>query len=143
MSIGESGYRERVQAILNASRAVAEGISEIPGIRLLGKQAPTMIVCFDSTDMDIYRVDSKMTKKGWVLNSLQGPPCLHLCVTLNFIPRVSKFIDDLRDSVDEVRKEGPGAKQSGSAAIYGMAGSFPAGPVNEMLRIFTDQTLTP
>jgi sphinganine-1-phosphate aldolase len=144
MSIGESGYLERVQAILKASQAVADGISDIPGIRLLGSsQAPTMIVCFDTRDMEIYRVGGKMTEKGWELNALQSPPCLHLCVTMNTIPYVDKFISDLRDSVDEVQKEGPDVKRSGSAAMYGMAGSLPAGPVNEILRIFTDQTLTP
>jgi sphinganine-1-phosphate aldolase len=143
MSIGESGYLERVQAILKASQAVADGISLIPGMHLLGSQAPTMIVCFGSRDMEIYCVGSKMKKKGWELNALQSPPSLHLCVTMNTIPYVDKFINDLRDSVDEVRKEGPGAKKSGSAAMYGMAGSFPAGPVNELLRIFIDQTLTP
>ena len=143
VSLGESGYTKNVEAILKASKAVADGISKIPGIRLLGKQVPTMIVCFDSVGMDIYRVGSHMSNRGWELNSLQAPPCLHLCVTMNTIPHVQDFIDDLRESVEEVRKEGPAAKKSGSAAIYGMAGSFPAGPVDELLKCFTDQTLAP
>lgn len=143
VSMGESGYEHNVEAILKASQEVAYGISSIPGVKLLGKQTPTMIVCFDTVGMDIYRVGGKMAKRGWDLNSLQNPPCLHLCVTMNTIPHVQDFIDDLRDSVQEVRKEGPAAKKSGSAAIYGMAGSFPAGPVDELLKCFTDQTLTP
>lgn len=143
VSIGESGYQQNVEAILKASQQVADGITKIPGVRLLGKQTPTMIVCFDTVDMNIYRVGSNMTKRGWDLNSLQNPPCLHLCVTVNTIPHVQVFINDLRDSVEEVREEGPAAKASGSAAIYGMAGNFPAGPVDVLLKCFTDQTLAP
>lgn len=143
VSMGESGYMRNVEAILEASQAVANGISKIPGIRLLGKQAPTMIVCFDSVGMDIYRVGNQMSKRGWQLNALQNPPCLHLCVTMNTIPHVQDFIDELSESVATVRMEGPSAKKSGSAAIYGMAGGFPAGPVDELLKCFTDQTLAP
>jgi len=143
VSMGESGYQRNVEAILKASRKVADGISAIPGVRILGSQSPTMIVCFDTVDMEIYRVGSKMAKRGWDLNSLQNPPCLHLCVTMNTIPHVQDFINDLRDSVAEVREEGPAAKKSGSAAIYGMAGCLPSGPVDELLKCFTDQTLAP
>eukprot|EP00952_Eustigmatos_sp_NYUAD-ZCMA_P009823 40509-Eustigmatos_ZCMA.PRE.1 len=32
-------------------------------------------------------------------------------------------------------------KQEGNAAIYGMASTLPAGPINEMLRTYTDVVL--
>jgi hypothetical protein len=32
-------------------------------------------------------------------------------------------------------------KSTGNAAVYGMASSLPAGPVNEMLRTYTDVVL--
>lgn len=134
---------ERVKSILTASQSIVDGISKIPGIRVLGAQVPTMIVCFDSAEMDIYRVGGKMTKKGWNLNPMQKPACIHLCVTLNTVPYVDNFIADLRSSVEEVRIEGPSAKDTGNAAIYGMANNVPAGPVNELLRSFTDVTLAP
>eukprot|EP00544_Gedaniella_sp_CCMP2646_P012986 CAMPEP_0202500582 /NCGR_PEP_ID=MMETSP1361-20130828/33610_1 /ASSEMBLY_ACC=CAM_ASM_000849 /TAXON_ID=210615 /ORGANISM="Staurosira complex sp., Strain CCMP2646" /LENGTH=601 /DNA_ID=CAMNT_0049133083 /DNA_START=44 /DNA_END=1849 /DNA_ORIENTATION=+ len=141
VSMGESGYKRNVTAILKASQAISDGISEIPGIRVLGTQVPTMIVCFDSINMDIYRVGSKMSKRGWELNSLQNPPCLHICVTMNTVPHVQDFVNDLKDSVAQVKLEGPAAKKSGSAAIYGMAGALPAGPVDELMKSFIDEML--
>jgi sphinganine-1-phosphate aldolase len=141
VSMGESGYMQNVEAILKASHVISDEISKISGIRVLGTQAPTMIVCFDSVAMDIYRVGSKMSSRGWDLNSLQNPPCLHICVTMNTIPYIQDFINDLGDSVAEVRKEGPAAKKSGPAAIYGMAGGLPAGPVDELMKSFIDELL--
>lgn len=141
MSIGESGYKARVKSILDASDKIAKGISEIDGLHLLGTQTPTMVVCFTSEEMDIYRVSDAMSHRGWELNALQSPACLHVCVTLSFVTAVDTFLKELREAVAEVRKEGAGAKKSGDAAIYGMAGSLPAGPVNEMFRCFIDLAL--
>jgi len=143
MSIGESGFKSRVKSIMDASEKIARGISEIAGIHLLGSQKPTMVVCFASEEIDIYRVDDAMSRRGWELNSLQYPACVHICVTLAFVAVVDTFLKDLREAVAEVRKEGPGGKKTGIAAIYGKAGSLPAGPVNEILRCFVDLALTP
>mmetsp|Transcript_29804 Transcript_29804/g.54574 ORF Transcript_29804/g.54574 Transcript_29804/m.54574 type:complete len:617 (-) Transcript_29804:2399-4249(-) len=143
VSIGESGYCERVQSIIKASEKMVEGISQIPGIYIMGEQRPTMVVCFASDEMDIYRVGGMMSKRGWHLNDLQHPPCMHICITLNVVPMVQQFLDDLSESVHEVRKEGASAKKKGSAAMYGSVGGIPEGPVNQILEIYTDLTLTP
>jgi sphinganine-1-phosphate aldolase len=143
VSIGESGYCERVQSIIKASEKIVAGISQIPGIYIMGEQMPTMVVCFASDEMDIYRVGDMMSKRGWHLNDLQHPPCMHICITLNVVPMVQQFLDDLSESVHAVRKEGTSGKKKGSAAMYGSVGGIPEGPVNQILEIYTDLTLTP
>lgn len=145
MSIGESGYQESAKSIIAASQRIAQEIRKIRGLRVLGDQMPTMIVCFtsDDDDVNIYSIGDVMAKKGWCLNDLQLPACIHLCVTLNVVPRVDTFLQELAEAVDEVRAQGPVVKKKGNAKVYGMVGSVPEGPVNQILRIFTDLTLTP
>ena len=46
--------------------------------------------------------------------------------------------------MEDVRRQlqaSGGKKQEGNAAIYGMASTLPAGPINEMLRTYTDVVL--
>lgn len=143
ISIGESGYLERVTSILDTSAKLVAEINKMDDIYVLGSQTPTMVVCFASNTVDIYRVGDMMEKRGWSLNALQHPASVHICVTLNTVAKADKFVSDLFDSVNDTRKEGAIGKTKGSAAIYGMSGSLPAGPVNELLCCYTDMTLTP
>mmetsp|Transcript_17876 Transcript_17876/g.23835 ORF Transcript_17876/g.23835 Transcript_17876/m.23835 type:complete len:108 (+) Transcript_17876:349-672(+) len=103
-----------------------------------------MIVCFGSKDFDIYEVGDIMTKRGWSLNSLQRPACIHLCVTLKTVSFASEFVKELRECVEEVQKKGDGGgKKGGNAALYGMAGSLPAGPLDDMCKCYLDVILSP
>ena len=128
---------------MNATQRIAAQVASIEGLHLLGGIPKAMIVCFGSTEFNIYRVGDAMSKRGWSLNTLQRPACLHLCVTLATIPHEDKFIDELKSVVDEVRKEGNDGNDGGNAAIYGLAGSLPPGPVATLLKCYTDAVLTP
>lgn len=141
VSIGEKGYQERVQLLLTASQKIWDGISKMNDVYPMGKQSPTMIVCFSSETLDIYRIGDMMEKKGWSLNALQHPASIHICVTLNTVHHVDTFLSDLQESTQEARKEGALGKTKGTAAIYGTTNKFPAGPVKDLLRVFTDMTL--
>ena len=140
MAMGEDGYSSRVSTIMDATQEIASAVASMPGLYLLGSPK-SMIVCFDSKDFNIYRVGDKMTKMGWSLNSLQKPACIHLCVTLRTVEHKDKFIDDLSTCVDEVVFEGNDGALTGNAAIYGMSGSMPPGPINELLKCYTDTIL--
>ncbi|GMH64415.1 hypothetical protein TrST_g2494 [Triparma strigata] len=140
MAMGEDGYSSRVSTIMDATQEIASAVASMPGLYLLGSPK-SMIVCFDSKDFNIYRVGDKMTKMGWSLNSLQKPACIHLCVTLRTVEHKDKFIDDLSQCVDEVVFEGNDGALTGNAAIYGMSGSMPPGPINELLKCYTDTIL--
>ena len=144
VSLGEEGYMSRVKQIMKTTQRIAEQVASIPGLHLLGGRPKAMIVCFGSSEFNIYRVGDAMTKRGWSLNTLQRPACLHLCVTLATIPHADAFIHELKSVVAEVRKEGnDGGKESGNAAVYGLAGSLPPGPVATLLKCYTDAVLTP
>eukprot|EP00560_Eucampia_antarctica_P003150 CAMPEP_0197836132 /NCGR_PEP_ID=MMETSP1437-20131217/28080_1 /TAXON_ID=49252 ORGANISM="Eucampia antarctica, Strain CCMP1452" /NCGR_SAMPLE_ID=MMETSP1437 /ASSEMBLY_ACC=CAM_ASM_001096 /LENGTH=497 /DNA_ID=CAMNT_0043442081 /DNA_START=381 /DNA_END=1874 /DNA_ORIENTATION=+ len=140
VTIGENGYKRRVKLILDAAKEISRALEKIEGLKLLG-DTPAMIVCFGSDEFDIYRVADFMTHKGWSLNSLQYPACVHLCLTIQTSLHKEKFITDLVDAVDNIRQSS-GGKASGNAAIYGMAGSMPAGPINDLLSLYTDNNLS-
>jgi sphinganine-1-phosphate aldolase len=137
--LGHDGYMKNVDAILKTADEIKAGIKKIDGIKLLGDPV-AMVVGFRGDGLNILKVSDNMTKKGWSLNSLQHPASVHICVTLRHIGKAKKFLADLTDSVKVVKADPNGAPEGGNA-IYGMASSMPAGPVVDILRIYTDVTL--
>ncbi|MCS6980510.1 MAG: aminotransferase class V-fold PLP-dependent enzyme [Flavobacteriales bacterium] len=136
---GQKGYRHAAAAILETTRKIREAVQEIHDLRLIGESL--FIITFGAAreDFNIYRVMDAMAQKGWSLNGLHRPPCLHFTVTLRHTqPGVAdKFVEDLRTSVREV-KEMPQAAD-GLAPVYGMAASLPfRGMVDDLLRGYMD-----
>ena len=123
VSTGEEGYMENTRRILEAATRIKKGIAEIPGLEVIGD--PLFVIAFRSPELDIYHVLDAMGERGWSLNGLYKPPCVHLCVTLRHAqPGVAeRFLGDLRESVAWVR-ENPSA-QGRMAPLYGMANTIP------------------
>ncbi len=123
VSFGEEGYFEATRRILETATKIKAGISSIPELYVLGD--PLFVIAFAAHELDIYKVLDAMADRGWSLNGLQRPPSLHLCVTLRHTePGVAeRFLDDLRESVEFVRKH-PDVS-GGQAPIYGMANTLP------------------
>jgi hypothetical protein len=97
------------------------------------------VIAFTSDTLDIYQVMDRMTHKGWSLNGLHKPSCLHLCVTLRHTqPGVAeRFVGDLKSSIEEVKNDP--VEEGGMAPIYGMAATLPMrGMVSEMLKRYID-----
>ena len=141
MTMGEEGYTENVRAILDETQIVAAGINKIDGLRLMGNP-DAMIVAFGTKDhesLNVYAVGDKMHAKGWSLNSLQKPPSIHLCLTVKHVGKGQEFLEDLAESVAEVRAN-PGEKSS-SAALYGATSALPPGPVADVLKVYNDVVL--
>jgi len=137
VSIGQDGYLERTQRILETAQFIRREIEALPDLRVLGD--PLFIIAFTSDNFDIYRVMDRMGEKGWSLNGLHKPSCIHIMVTnLHTQPGVKeRLIADLREAVDYV-KANPQA-ESGLAPVYGMAASLPArGVVGDMLKRYMD-----
>lgn len=137
VSMGKSGYLEATGKILATARTIKDGIAAIDGLRVLGD--PLWVIAFAAEGMDIYRVLDVMTAKHWNLNGLHLPPAVHLCITLRHTqPGVAeRFLADLRDAVDHVRKT-PGEK-GGLAPIYGLAGTLPVrSAVGDLMRAYLD-----
>jgi hypothetical protein len=89
--------------------------------------------------VNVYSVADKMAKRGWSLNSLQNPACVHICCTVTHISKGHTFLSDLRAAVQEVL-DNPNEK-GGNAAIYGLTSALPPGPVNELLKVYNDVVL--
>jgi sphinganine-1-phosphate aldolase len=137
ISIGEKGYMEGAQKILNTGQEIKSGIQEIPELHILGD--PLWVIAFGAKDLDIYKIMDFMTERNWNLNGLHRPPCVHICVTLRHTRKgvVEKFITDLKAAIQFV-KENP-EESGGNAPLYGMAGTIPAsGLINDLLKRYLD-----
>ncbi len=137
VSIGRNGYLDATRRILETARTIKVGIAAIPEIQILGD--PLWVVAFTSPTFDIYRIMDAMGHRGWSLNGLHRPSCVHLCVTLRHTrPGVAaRFIDDLQSAVEEV-KESPAA-EGGMAPVYGLAANLPLrGVVDDILKAYVD-----
>lgn len=129
--IGRDGYRAAAARILGAAQAVTEGIrSRVPELMLYG-EPDLSVVCFGpklaggAPSINIYNVSDEMVSRGWNLNVLQGPPCVHICITYaNAEAAAASFVSDLEASVAAVKTAPPGKYKGGAGAIYGMAASI-------------------
>ncbi|KAB2097315.1 hypothetical protein ES319_A01G163300v1 [Gossypium barbadense] len=139
MSLGQQGYLENTRKIMEVSKMIQKGIKEIPELFIIGNPDMT-IVAFGSAVLDIFEVNDIMSGKGWHLNALQRPNSIHICVTLQHVPVVDAFLQDLREAVQTV-KENPGPISGGLAPIYGAAGRMPdRGMVQDLLVNYMDGT---
>lgn len=137
VAAGEEGYLAATRRILETAAVIRKGIEAILGVHVLGD--PLWNIAFASETVDIYRVMDDMTERGWSLNGLHKPACLHICVTLRHTqPGVAvRFLDDLNTAVQHVKLY-PDA-DGGMAPVYGMAATLPLrGVVGDMLKAYMD-----
>ena len=81
-----------------------------------------------------------MKKRGWALNALQFPSCIHLCVTMVHTKDgvAERFVSDVREIAAKILAA-PDKYVGGSAAIYGMAQSIPdRSIIDEMTWLYLD-----
>jgi len=123
IAMGQDGYSKHVDGIMKTAQAIKKGIEFIPDLYVVGKPA-AMVIAFGSNTLDVFKVNSAMSSKGWNLNNLQFPSSVHICVTANLIGKGNDFVKDLGEAVTEVR-DNPLKYKGGSAAIYGMAATIP------------------
>merc|ERR1712185_390471 len=103
-----------------------------------------MVVSYNSSELNIYRVQDAMTKKGWHVNSTQRPPCGQICLTYRHTLEGVKerFVKDLKEAVYALKSNpSPGKNSGGSASMYGTSAALPKGSVDEVLRMYMDIVL--
>lgn len=136
-SIGAEGYLSATKKILETAEMIKNGIRQIPELRLLGN--PLFVIAFTSDSLDIYKVLEAMSQKGWSLNGLHKPSCVHLCVTLRHTqPGVAeRFLQDLQAAINYVKAH---PEEKGTMApVYGMAATMPLrGMVSDLLKRYLD-----
>ena len=130
-AMGKSGYMQATQRIMQTASWIKAEIKKMSDLFVLGE--PLWVIAFGSKTLDIYRVMDCMTTKGWSLNALHKPACLHLCVTLRHTqPGVAeRFVRDLNEAIEYVKAH-PKA-EGGMAPVYGMAAALPVRSVVEDL----------
>jgi len=137
LSIGEKGYLDAAKRIMAAADIIKQGILDIPELHILGK--PLWVIAFGSKKLDIYRVLDEMSQKGWSLNGLHKPSCIHIAITLCHTREgvCRRFVKDLKQAVEIVRTTKDTKK--GMAPVYGMAATLPArGIVSDILKKYLD-----
>lgn len=136
--LGNEGYMGIAKRTMTTARALMDGITAVPGLRVIGK--PDMsIFAFTTDDFNIYALGDVMERYGWKLDRQQLPACLHMMVTPAHEKIVDQFLADLRKSVEEVKTTDPNSIE-GSASLYGMMASLPdRGEVKVFLNGFLDQ----
>lgn len=140
VSLGEQGYLELAEPILESAAKLRESVSSIPELRALG-YSPFM-VAFGSEELDIWHLGDALADRGWRLNGCQHPAGLHFCVTRpNTQPGVVEaFDEDLRAAVGYAKDPPDSPPRSG--ALYGAGGSSAPAP-GELLSSYLDATTSP
>jgi len=128
---GVSGYRDLAARTAEAVDRLVEGVSAIPGLKMLAKPEGPLIA-YGSVDpsVNIFSVGDRMEERGWTINRLQFPDGLHGMVTARHLEVVDTYLSDLRASVETARAH-PELAQSGAAAVYGMIAHA---PLRDMVR---------
>jgi glutamate/tyrosine decarboxylase-like PLP-dependent enzyme len=141
VSMGEKGYLDAAQQILETTAWLKREMRKIPDIELIGD--PLFMVAFQSETLNVYQIMEYMTERNWGLNGLHLPPSVHLCVTLRHTQKGIKerFLEDFKEAVVYV-KEHPEASE-GMGPIYGMASTVETrGLVKSVFNWFMDLLYT-
>ncbi|MBS3756814.1 MAG: aminotransferase class V-fold PLP-dependent enzyme [Desulfobacterales bacterium] len=137
VKMGREGYMEATRQILETADKIKSGIREIPELSIYGD--PLWVIAFGSETLNIYQVMEQMGKKGWALNGLHKPACVHIAVTLRHTGQgvAERFVADLKEAVAYVRAHPE--EQGETAPVYGMAATIPfRGVVSDMLERYMD-----
>ncbi|XP_060575238.1 sphingosine-1-phosphate lyase 1-like, partial [Ruditapes philippinarum] len=139
MYFGQDGYVQSTRKIVSTARYIAQELSKINGIYVLG-DPQVSVVAIASHDFNIFRLSDALADTGFSLNPLQFPSSIHLCCTLlhTHPGAADNFIKEVKKAVTEIMKD-PKAKCGGIGAIYGMAQSIPdRSMVSEIAGLFLD-----
>jgi len=71
--------------------------------------------------MSVYSVADELSARGWNLNLLQNPACLHICVTFANCGKADEFVADVKAAVEAV-KAAPAGRCHGATGVGYMAG---------------------
>lgn len=127
LSRGYNEYKYSSDYILNLSRYTYNKLKNICDVFPLDLN----IVCF-TIGKNTYNLYDYLVNKGFLLNSLQNPPGIHLCITLL---HNETLIDELYEHIFEfVMNQNIYTNSDGLAPIYGMKTGIPINS-NEIIDI--------
>jgi glutamate/tyrosine decarboxylase-like PLP-dependent enzyme len=108
--IGLQGYRRLALAARSVVVRIADGISGIEGLRVVGEPEATLIAFTDTggdEPPDVLVVADEMTARGWLVGAQPPhsglPQTVHVSASAVLEDSVDAFLADLRDSVEAAR----------------------------------------
>lgn len=141
--LGAEGYLDLAKKAMSATKKLAQGIDETPGLKILGRPVMPLLSFGANPDtaggkeIDLYVLGDRMQARGWRMDRQQNPVSLHLTVSPGHDDVADACVKDLRECAKEVLDTN--AQAEGAAAMYGMLGKLPdRGLVNETLLDFMD-----
>lgn len=87
-----------------------EGIEAIPGLKVID-DPQLAIIAFTSDEVDLLQAGNRMPRRGWLPSFLQEPKGMHLMLSLIHEQACDKWLEDLRDAVEEQRAADPGTEK--------------------------------
>mgnify|MGYP001588636584 CR=1 FL=1 len=140
MALGEDGFKKNAADIMETVKKIRDGIRAIGELEVIG-EPPSAIFAYksNSKEVNIYAVADQMEKRGWHIDRLQKPEALHAMVTPRHLEITDSYLDDLRASVEFVKKR-PELALEGRAAMYGMIANIPLRNMvkKNILKMFCD-----
>ncbi len=106
--MGDEGYMEIVREVMAATQLMIEGVSQIDGLRVLGKPDMCMFALASTTDkINVYRLAEEMKKTGWYLQPQfareNSPSNLHISLNRSTVPQARAFLKDFENTVEEIK----------------------------------------
>jgi len=125
--MGQNGYLNSCRSIVTCAKTIEAAIrNDFPDLYVLGEPAAS-VVAFGSksASVNVLEVGDLMSSKGWHLNGLSNPAAVHIACTRLTTNMTEQFIQDLKESVEEVR--GKPAGKGTMVLLYGLSTSSPVG----------------
>ncbi|WP_354534369.1 hypothetical protein [Nonomuraea sp. KC401] len=109
-ALGRQGYVELGRSALEATARLREGITAIPGLRVLGEPEASL-VAFTGDGIDVFVLADEARARGWFLQpqlSYAGIPAnLHITVTGATMSGVEAMLKVIAESAGAARLRGP------------------------------------
>jgi len=140
---GLNKYKENAKKIYEATRKFREKIEAIKALKVIG-DPKICVVAFKSNqkNLNIYSVHEILSQKGWNLNALNLPPCIHITITLANEPSLNTLVQDIQGAIELVLNS-PGKYKGGvMGTIYGTTKQVPDTHLaDEFMKVVLDTSL--
>lgn len=112
--LGAEGYLRCAKLIMDAKKGLVDGINRIPGLATIEPHELCIFVYRSvDPDLDIGAVGEAMIRRGWLIGRQAEPDGIHLALNPIHHESVDEYVEDLRLSVEEVRKSKAVGKAAG------------------------------
>lgn len=101
--LGEEGYLRLTERTLRMVDRFVAAIDAIPELYVVG-QPDMSLVAFGSDSLDIVAVGDGLQERGWFVYLERVPPSIHLMLSPGHDAIIDRYLDDLREVLDLVRR---------------------------------------